>query len=120
NVNLFHARVKDGLARIGDLTLPAPEHGDQREGEGFAYVRPHEIEFVAEGQGLPATIELVSVVGPTVRLELRVENGEDLVHAEVPKEHFRRLGLMQGDTTWIRPLRSRVFLEAETLPGIER
>lgn len=121
NVNLFQARVKDGQARIGELTLPAPEHASDKEGDGFAYVRPHEIEFVADGKGgLPATIELVSVVGPTVRLELRVENGEDLVHAEIPKEQFRRLGLLQGDITWIRPLRSRVFLESEPLPGIER
>lgn len=122
NVNLFHARVKDGQARIGELTLPAPEHGEQREGEGFAYVRPHEIEILPNGDsgGLPAVIELVSVVGPTVRLELRVEGGEDLVHAEVPKEQFRSLGLIQGGGTWIRPLRTRVFLESETLPGIER
>src|SRR5690606_3108239 len=103
------ARVKNGQARIGELTLPAPEHPDDKEGEGFAYVRPHEIEFVTDGLGgLPTTIELLSVVGPTVRLELRVEKGEDLVHAEIPKEQFRRLGLLQGDTTWIRPLKSRV------------
>src|SRR5690606_30527156 len=46
NVNLFHARVKDGQARIGELTLPAPEHISGNEGEGFAYVRPHEIEIL--------------------------------------------------------------------------
>lgn len=121
NVNLFHARVENGHARIGDLTLPAPEHGEDRSGNGYAYVRPHEIEILAEQDAagaLRAAIELVSIVGPSVRLELRVENGEDLVHAELPKSRFRELGLVQGGQAWIKPLTSRVFLDGETLPSV--
>ena len=120
NVNLFRARVRDGLARIGDIELALPDHADTRDGEGYAYVRPHEIEILSHAdasQGLPAHIELVSVVGPTVRLELRVENGEDLVHAEIPKPRFRELGLVQGGSIAIRPIASRVFLEGEALPS---
>lgn len=122
NVNLFPAQLKDGQAHIGELTLPAPEHGSKREGEGFAYVRPYEIDILPPDtpDALPANIELVSVVGPTVRLELRAAGCEDLVHAEVPKDRFRSLGLSQGSALRIRPRRSRVFLETETLPGIER
>ena len=118
NVNLFRARVRDGQARIGDIALPVAEHHPQ-DGEGYAYVRPHEIEIVTDPSeaGLSATVELVSIVGPTVRLELRVENGEDLVHAEVPKARWSELGLAQGAPLRVRPLASRVFLHGETLPS---
>ncbi|AQZ94619.1 sulfate/molybdate ABC transporter ATP-binding protein [Halopseudomonas phragmitis] len=113
NVNLFHARVHDGIARIGDVHLDAPEYAGQRESQALAYVRPHDIEVLdgrSEG-ALHAEIELVSVVGPTVRLELRTDNSERVVHAELPKHRFRELGLVQGGDAWIRPVNTRVFLE---------
>ncbi|PMR73672.1 sulfate/molybdate ABC transporter ATP-binding protein [Billgrantia endophytica] len=116
NVNLFHARVHDGVARIGDVSLPAPEYQGYKDEQGQAYVRPHEIEVFADSQhtdALHARIELVSVVGPTVRLELRTDNSEDLVHAELPKHRYRALGLSQGGDAWIRPIHSRVFLPDE-------
>src|SRR5690554_4388835 len=113
NVNLFHARVHDGVAKIGDVTLPAPEFEGYQNEPGQAYVRPHEIEVFADRDhdgALHAKVELVSVVGPMVRLELRTDNSEALVHAELPKHRFRELGLAQGGDAWIRPIHSRVFL----------
>ena len=116
NVNLFHARVHNGIARIGDVQLPAPEFQGYRNEQGQAYVRPHEIEVFAgreHADALHTNIEQVSVVGPTVRLELRTNNSEALVHAELTKHRFRALGLAQGGDAWIRPTYSRVFLPDE-------
>ncbi|MGO2240186.1 MAG: sulfate/molybdate ABC transporter ATP-binding protein [Halomonas sp.] len=113
NVNLFHARVHDGVARIGDVQLPAPEFAGYKNELGQAYVRPHEIEVFAgreHADALHAKIELVSVVGPTVRLELRTNNSEALIHAELTKHRFRALGLAQNGDAWIRPIYSRIFL----------
>ncbi|MCE8020360.1 sulfate ABC transporter ATP-binding protein [Halomonas sp. MCCC 1A11036] len=113
NVNRFRAGIHAGEARIGDIRLPAPEFHDRRNESGLAYVRPHEIEVYAEAVAsdtLPARIELISVVGPTVRLELRTDAADDLVHAELPKHRFHALGLTQGNDAWIRPVQSRVFL----------
>ncbi|WP_407046243.1 sulfate/molybdate ABC transporter ATP-binding protein [Halopseudomonas formosensis] len=113
NVNLFHARVQDGVARIGNLSFSAPEYAGQRESRALAYVRPHDIEVLGERRedALHAQIELVSVVGPTVRLELRTDNSENVVQAELSKHRYRELGLVQGGDAWIRPVNSRVFLE---------
>lgn len=113
NVNLFHARVQDGIARIGNIQLDAPEYAGQRESQALAYVRPHDIEVLGQKDdgALHAQIELVSIVGPTVRLELRTDNSERAVHAELPKHQFRAMGLVQGGDAWIRPVNSRVFLE---------
>lgn len=113
NVNLFRARVQDGVARIGNLNFVAPEYAGQRESQALAYVRPHDIEVLGERRedALHAQIELVSVVGPTVRLELRTDNSENVVQAELSKHRYRELGLVQGGDAWIRPVNSRVFLE---------
>ena len=113
SVNLFHARVQDGVARIGNVKFDAPEYAGQRESQALAYVRPHDIEVLGERRdgALHAEIELVSVVGPRVRLELRTNENERLVHAELPKHRFRELGLVRGGDVWIRPVNSRVFLD---------
>ncbi|MCG5512717.1 sulfate/molybdate ABC transporter ATP-binding protein [Ectothiorhodospira shaposhnikovii] len=116
-VNLFHARVQDGQARIGDLALPTSTPEDQPQGHGLAYVRPHDIEILPDGsaQGaLAAVIEGITVVGPTARLELKVAGGKDLIHAELPKSRLRSLGLSRGSDTWVRPLNSRVFMDNGT------
>ncbi len=117
NVNLFHARVNDGVARIGSVKLSAPEFDGHLDSHAFAYVRPHDIEVMPDRaeDSLHALIELVSVVGPTVRLELKTDNTEQTVHAEMPKNQFRQLGLAQGGDAWIRPVNSRVFLRDEDI-----
>lgn len=113
NVNLFHARVHDGMARIGNVQFQAPEYAGQSESRAVAYVRPHDIEVLGqrEDHALHAKVELVSVVGPTVRLELRTDDSERVVHAELSKPRFRELGLSLGGDAWIRPINSRVFLD---------
>ncbi|MGR7921466.1 sulfate/molybdate ABC transporter ATP-binding protein [Zobellella denitrificans] len=112
NVNLFHARVGQGAATIGGLRLPVPELKEVENETGLAYVRPHEIEVLAAPapDALHAVLESLTVVGPTVRLELRADDAKGLIQAELPKTHFRTLGLLQGDDAWLRPLQSRVFL----------
>jgi sulfate/thiosulfate transport system ATP-binding protein len=115
NVNLFPARIENGKACIGNLTVATPEHQGKDSQPGWVYVRPHDIELLpAEDQqgSLHAMIELVSVVGPTARVELRADGTSELLHAELPKQRLVELGLMQGAEAWIRPLNSRVFLDS--------
>lgn len=117
NVNLFHARIEDGKAHIGigNLTVATPEHQGENSRPGWVYVRPHDIALLpAEDQqgSLHATIELVSVVGPTARVELRADGAREMLHAELPKQRLMELGLGQGGETWIRPMNSRVFVDS--------
>lgn len=46
-----------------------------------------------------------------VPAELRTDNSENVVQAELSKYRYRELGLVQGGDAWIRPVNSRVFLE---------
>ena len=114
NVNLFHARIENGKALIGNLTVPTPEHQGKDSCPGWVYVRPHDIELLPvedQQKSLHATIELVSVVGPTARVELRADGARDVLYAELPKQRLLELGLMQGGETWIRPMNSRVYFD---------
>ncbi|MDX3773053.1 sulfate ABC transporter ATP-binding protein [Chromatiaceae bacterium AAb-1] len=111
NVNLFHARVKQGQTQIGNISVPSPEYTNPDEQNGFAYVRPHEIDVLSttEPDALKVKVDLVTIVGPSVRLEVLSEE-QQLIHVELAKEQFKRFNLKQGDTTWIRPRYSKVFL----------
>jgi len=112
NVNLFHARVKQGQSQIGNIALASPEYNNQDEQQGLAYVRPHEIDVFSAPQAdaIKAKLDLVTIVGPVVRLEALDESTRQLIHIELPKEQYKTLQLQQGDTAWLLPRYSKVFL----------
>jgi sulfate transport system ATP-binding protein len=82
------------------------------EQPGLAYVRPHEIDVLhqAEAEAIAARLDLITVVGPTVRLELQALNDDQVIHVELDKLRFKQLGLSTGQHTWLKPRYSRVFL----------
>ena len=112
NVNLFHARVKQGQSKIGNIALASPEYNNQDEQQGLAYVRPHEIDVFSAPQAdaIKVKLDLITIVGPVVRLEALDESTGQLIHIELPKEQFKTLQLQQADTAWLLPRYSKVFL----------
>lgn len=112
NVNLFHARVKQGQSQIGNIALASPEYNNQDEQQGLAYVRPHEIDVfrAPQADAIKVKLDLVTIVGPVVRLEALDESTGQLIHIELPKEQFKTLQLQQADTAWLLPRYSKVFL----------
>ena len=113
HVNLFHGRLHQGRAWIGDIEVDAPEHSQADEQPALAYVRPHDIEIERQPnghRGLPARVAHVLAVGPVVRLELtRVDEAGSRIQAEISKERFRELRLVAGDLVFLKPRRVDVF-----------
>jgi sulfate transport system ATP-binding protein len=111
-VNLFHARVRQGDTLVNTDSSDQPASQAEVELPGFAYVRPHEIEVVLQPatDTIAATLDLVTVVGPVVRLELQADGAERVVHVELNKEQFKKLGLSVGQQVFLQPRYSRVFL----------
>jgi sulfate/thiosulfate transport system ATP-binding protein len=111
-VNLFHARVRQGDKLINAETKDKPASAEEVALPGFAYVRPHEIDVLhqPEEEAIAATLELITVVGPTVRLELQTAGSERVVHVELNKEQFKKLGLTVSQHVYLKPRYSRVFL----------
>lgn len=111
-VNLFHARVRQGDTLVNPKTADSQASAEEVTLPGFAYVRPHEIDVShqQEEDSIAAKLELVTVVGPTVRLELQTDDSDRIVHVELNKEQFKKLGLAVGQHAFLKPRYSRVFL----------
>src|SRR6476659_4711916 len=115
-VNVFHGRASDGQLHLGPVAIDAPEHSDVKDTPAIAYARPHEIEierFSPEGDGIPAQLSRILVVGPTTHLELERDDTEQIVEAELPAARVRMLNLKRGETVLIRPSKMQVFLDRD-------
>ena len=107
NVNLFHARIRPGGVQLS--TVAAPETQQQ---DTLAYVRPHEIEVLlqADPDSIAAEVDLITVVGPSVRLDFVAQDNQQLIQVELAKDNFKRLGLSPRQQVWLKPQQSRIFL----------
>lgn len=110
SVNLFHGRLHDGWAHIGNWRAPAPEHATA-SGTAAAYLRPHEIELSTDEAGAldAAVVCGVRAMGALVRIEL--ERGADagLVEVELPRERYAQNPYAIGERLFLRARRVRLF-----------
>jgi sulfate transport system ATP-binding protein len=116
NVNLFHGRVNDGVLASGDATFHAPQYAGVQNGEGIAYVRPHDLDvarFVPGGEGVPVKLRRAHAIGPLAQLDLERADNAQLIEAVIPNEQFRSLNLREGDTLLVKPRRVHVFVDQD-------
>ncbi|MCS0611422.1 sulfate ABC transporter ATP-binding protein [Massilia kyonggiensis] len=114
NVNLFHGRVNDGVLASGDATFHAPQYADVKNGEGIAYVRPHDLDverYVAGGEGVAVKLRRAHAIGPLAQLDLERADNAQIIEAVIPNERYRELGLRDGETLLVKPRRMHVFVD---------
>ena len=112
SANQLRGRVDRGLARLGSMELPAPEHAGARDAEAVAYIRPHELEINRAANGRPslsAVVRDLRVFSPIVRLELDLADGTGVLSAEMPEDRFRKLDLRKGESVFVTPSNVKVF-----------
>jgi len=117
SVNLFHGRIHEGRAEIGALVLDAPEHAKANNAPAEAYARPHEIEVLRDAgdeAAIPAILQRAISVGPRIRLELSLEEGDQPIEAEVSREAWGALQAIPGERVFVRPRRFKVFPAPES------
>jgi sulfate transport system ATP-binding protein len=116
NVNLFHGRVHEGRARIGDIELEAPEHADTQDTPAVGYARPHDIE-VARSRNSTAAIEAVvsyvHPIGPLVHLELTGCESGTLIEVALSKDRYQEMRFQEGERVFVTPRKLRVFVQDE-------
>jgi sulfate/thiosulfate transport system ATP-binding protein len=108
-VNVFRGRVDAGRAYVGELEFSAPSHGGAAPAHVF--VRPHELEIgraPAPGS-FAARVERVTVLGASVRVELRAPPYGERLEAELDLPRSHALGLQAGEEVHLSPRRVRVF-----------
>jgi sulfate transport system ATP-binding protein len=112
NVNVFRSRIHEGFASVGELLVAAPGHIDAENVSALAYVRPHDVELQheAEGASFSARVADIHAIGPLVRVELQLEEDPEPIEVELQRERFTALGLVRGDTVYIRPRNLRLFV----------
>jgi sulfate transport system ATP-binding protein len=114
NVNLFHGRVHEGVLASGDVRFAAPQHAGVRNGEGIAYVRPHDLDverYTAGGEGVAVKLRRAHAIGPLAQLDLERADNAQMIEAVIPNERFRELGLKDGETLLVKPRRMHVFVD---------
>jgi sulfate/thiosulfate transport system ATP-binding protein len=108
NVNLFHGRIDEGVARIhstpGQSNVP-----DERS--TTVYVRPHALEISRQPDGgshFRATVKHIHAAGPLVKVEALTEWG-GRVHVEMSQDRFRDLQLANNEAVFIIPRDVKAF-----------
>jgi sulfate transport system ATP-binding protein len=115
DVNLFHGRVQEGQAHIGEARLTLPDASSQHEAATF-YVRPHEIDItrIAESSGaIAARITDIRPLGATVRIEVERIDHQGIVEVELAREPYAALAPLRGEQVYLQPRRIRVFGASE-------
>jgi sulfate transport system ATP-binding protein len=108
-VNVFHGRVHDGKATVGELEFDVP--GSRASGPTKVFVRPHELEIETTpngGPSLAAVVRHVTPAGSVTRVLVVAESGMELT-VELPPGRSAELGLKKGASVFVLPKRVRVF-----------
>ena len=114
NVNLFHGRVHKGKLNVGSVELEAPEHKHVSNVDGIAYVRPHDLSISRTKQSvdaIPAKVSYSHAVGPVVYVELKRDETDEYLEAEITKEQFKQLNIQAGDFVYVQPKEVKVFIQ---------
>lgn len=122
NVNLFHGRIHEGRARLGDIELEAPEHADAQNVPAVGYARPHDIEVTRSRNGMAAIEAIVSYIhpiGPLVHLELTGCASGDPIEVALSKDRYQEMNFQEGERVFITPRKLRLFVQESQLAARE-
>ena len=112
NVNLFKGRLHNGKLLHGEIALDVPDVLTHTEDNAIGYVRPHDIHI--EKTSIPGTVPVIishiHLLGPIVQMELRREDLDEFLEAELSKEQFLHLQLHIGDQVFVKPKQLKVFI----------
>lgn len=109
NVNLFHCRLENGKAYLGNI--PIKEGIVSQAETAKVYIRPHSLEIKRESDelSLKGTVKFVNPVGPLVKVEVETDSGES-IQIELTQERYRMLRLKRDEHVFIVPKEVNVFV----------
>jgi sulfate transport system ATP-binding protein len=107
NVNLFHARVEEGKAYVGDAKFEVPRREDETSASAKLYIRPHHFEVrrsLVADNAMRGKIVHINVAGSAVKLEVQIDSG-DRIQVEIPQEVYQEMKLKRGEEVYVNPKR---------------
>jgi sulfate transport system ATP-binding protein len=113
NVNVFHGRVQNGRAVVGNLEVAYPEYPYAESCPAKAYVRPHELEIHHSANGGPsiqAKVVHINPAGSVARVQLLATEFNLPINVDLSLSRYAELKLKTDDAVYVSPRRLRVFL----------
>jgi sulfate transport system ATP-binding protein len=111
NANTLEGTLRKNQFHSGGYDVPVPSYAvENQDGECLLGVRPHDV-YIREEKGsgcIPATVENIFFLGPTTRIELRMEHGEQ-VDAEINSTTYDVLRLKKDQLVYIQPRNVKLF-----------
>jgi sulfate/thiosulfate transport system ATP-binding protein len=112
NVNVFHGRVQNGRAMVGNWALDYPEYPHAEPQAATLYMRPHELDIARKPNGVPslkASVKRINPAGSVARIGLSGE-GQNEIQVDLSLDRYAELNLQPGDTVFVLPKKVRVFM----------
>ena len=111
NVNVFHGRIEEGHAVLGNVAIPVPAAARMPGQPANIYVRPHELQIERHLNGSPAiaaAVVRINPAGPFAKIALTGPDGGE-IQVELPQDRFHELRLTTGETVYVSAKKVRVF-----------
>ncbi len=112
SANRLPCHVQGGRIDVAGGWFEPPFGISIADGPACLFVRPHDLAVQPAGrvaEGMPAVLTSVMTTGPTYRLQLKLEQGDAEVEAEMAKSRFDALGLAPSASVRLRPLEFGLF-----------
>ncbi|MDD5133886.1 MAG: TOBE-like domain-containing protein [Phycisphaerae bacterium] len=112
SVNLFHCRVHNDRLHIGESELTEVSPGHTEHSSVVAYVRPHDIEIsrTPHKDAIQSRVVHISTAGPIAKIQLIRLDTNEMVDAEITRQHYKQLQLRSGELVFINLHNPRVFV----------
>jgi sulfate transport system ATP-binding protein len=111
-VNVFHGRVAEGKAMLGEVAIDYPHYLLAEERPATVYMRPHELDLQRYRNGVPsiaARVERINPAGSTTKVIVRTESGQEII-VDLTQERYQELAIARGDEVFVYPKKARVFV----------
>jgi sulfate transport system ATP-binding protein len=113
NVNLFHSRVQEGKAYLGEMPIDLPAESARNAKSAMVFVRPHLLDVALQPNGelsFRATVRHINAAGPLVKVDL-VSDWGDPVQVELSHTRYRALALLKDAKVFLIPKERKVFVQ---------
>ena len=121
SANRLACQVQAGRIDVAGGWFEPPYGIAIADGPACLFVRPHDLAVQPAGrvaEGMPAVLTSVMTTGPTYRLQLKLEQGDAEVEAEMAKSRFDALGLAPGASVRLRPMEFGLFSADPADPAV--
>ncbi len=112
NVNVFHGRIENGQALLGNFAVDVPHLVKGPSQNANVYIRPHELQIELHANGSPSLAASVSRINPAgsyAKVGVTAADGREM-QIDLPFERFTELNLQLGDRVFVSPKKVRVFV----------